>query len=428
MVMHKKKVLVTTVNAWSSKSGSDTMSSLMQNYGANYVAGLYIRADLSDSTSAGKYFHIYEGRVLRSILNHKIQTGEYFSPYAICIDNTSKEVNEEKKRYKLKNKNFREIFVLIRELVWILGKWKSKELNSFLDDFKPEVLICPIEGYIHFNRINEYIINKCHPKVIGYLWDDNFTYKQNPNLLHQFHRFWLRKSVRRLIKKCDTVFAISSKMKEEADAEFNVNCQLLTKPIYNKMPFVEYTPATPIHILYTGKLIIGRDLTIVKVVEAIKNINKEKTKIILDIYSDTILSPSMLAKINVEGCCVLHEPVSKSEVIELQTHADVLLFVESLSDKILTARLSFSTKLTDYFSAGKCIWGIGNEDLGPISYLQQEDAGLVSTDEKSIYDALNKIMTPNIIMTYARKAYECGQRNHNAEIILNKLYDAIGNN
>ena len=123
----------------------------------------------------------------------------------------------------------------MREIVWLLGKWKSKELDDFLKDFQPEVLLFPIESYLYFNRINEYVIKYCKPKkVIGYLWDDNFTYKQHPySIFHRIERYFLRKQVRALVANCTNVLAISPKMKEECDREFCVDKRLAAGLIYN---------------------------------------------------------------------------------------------------------------------------------------------------------------------------------------------------
>lgn len=402
------------------------MSSLMQEYGAENVAALYIRADKSDSKAASRYFHIMEGRVMKSILHPSLTTGEEFRPEDVIITDSSEDQNAENARYSVFSKHRWGIFLFAREFVWKLGHWKSKELDAFLDDYKPEVLICPIESYIHFNTLNEYIIKHCNPKVIGFLWDDNFTYKQSRNLSHQLHRVWLRRSVSRMVSKCNTVFCLSPKMKEECDKEFGIESQLLTKPIFNQGMYTPYKPSFPIRILYTGKLIIGRDKTVADVVDAIRKVNVAEQKVILDVYTNTVLSPKMKERIDVPGCCNLHDPIPQSEVFKKQSEADVLLFVESLSGKSKTARLSFSTKLTDYFSAGKCVWGVGNTDLGPMDYLRTQDAGLVSTDRDGIQSVLRDITNNiDIIGEYAEKAYNCGVKNHNKDSIINKLYSAV---
>lgn len=426
--MRKPRVLVTTVGAWSSRVGSDTMSSLMLGYGAENVAAMYIRADKSDSKSASRYFHIMEGRVMKSILHPFISTGEEFRPEDVVIAESSDEQSAEKARYSTFSKHRWGIFIFAREFVWKLGHWKSKELDAFLDDYRPEVLICPIESYIHFNTLNEYIIKRCQPKVIGFLWDDNFTYKQEPfNFWHQLHRVWLRRSVRRLVKECQTIFCLSPKMKEECDKEFSVNSQLLTKPIFNQGDFKPYTVGVPIKMLYTGNLFVGRDKTIIAIADALRVINKDEVKIVLDIYTKSVLPEKDRAGVEIPGVCTLHKPIPQSEVFKLQDEADVLLFAESLErKKDQGARLSFSTKITDYFRAGKCIWTVGSPTLGPVDYLKRMDASLISTDKETILRTLEQMVkNPSIIEEYAKKGFKCGVQNHNSKKILDTLYNAI---
>lgn len=425
---NRPRVLVTTVGPWSSILGSDTMSSLMKEYGAENVACLYIRASKSDSKSASRYFHIIEGRIIKSILKRNIKTGEEFSPEEVHISEVSEEQATEIERYSKFKKKRLGIFILARELVWILGKWRTHELNAFLDDFNPKVLICPIESYIHFNTLNEYIIKRYNPKVIGFLWDDNFTYKQEPfNFWHQLHRFWLRRSVKQIVRKCSTVFALSPKMKEECDKEFGINSQLLTKPIFNQGKFVAYEPNNPIRILYTGNLYVGRDKTIMAISEALRIVNRENVKVTLDIYTQSIISQKSRSKIEIDGICRIHKPIPQSEVFKLQSETDVLLFVESLEKyKHQGARLSFSTKITDYFSSGRCIWAVGSQTLGPIDYLSRMDAALMSFEKKSIISTLNRMINDtSLIKTYAQKSFKCGKEHHNAEKILSKFYNTI---
>ena len=424
--MKNNNILVSTVGPWSESVGANTMSELFRDYDKGSIACLYIRADISDSPSCQRYFHIYEGRVMKSILKRGIVTGEEYRLGEMA--NASKDIESEKARYNTYRQKSNWFYLFAREFVWLFGNWKSRDLKEFLDDFHPDTVVFPIESYIHFNRINEYIIKRCKPKnVIGYLWDDNFTYKQHPHSWgYKLHRWWLRHGVKRLVGKCNTVFAICPKMKREVDAEFGINSVLLTKPIYQFAEIKTYTQHFPIKILYTGKLIYGRDETIAEIVDAIRVINKDEQKVILQLYTNTELSPSLKDRISVEGCCEMKGFVPQSEVMKIQREADVLLYAESLSDDHLTARLSFSTKMTDYLSSGVFVWAVGNQDLAPIEYLSEEEAGIVSTDRESILAALQKMtQNPMVLADYASKAQACGKKNHNKEEISKTFNTAL---
>lgn len=415
-----KRILVTSIPSWNQKTGSNTLSSLFASFDSADLSNIYISGDIPDSSVCSRYFHIDEISVVKSIIKRKVKSGMEVNATALSSSTSPSS--------KIKIKRLR-IFLWARELAWKLGHWKTDELNAFLDDIHPEVLVFPIENYPYFNRINQYIIDRCKPqKVIGYLWDDNFSYKQEPyNIFFKVERFFRRFRIRRLIASCTDVFAISPKMKEECDKEFNINSILLTKPIFNHGEFREFKVSSPIRILYTGKLVIGREHTIAKVAAAIKQINVHGQKIVLDVYTQTYLPEKIRKQIDIPGCCVLHAPVPQSEVLRLQKDADVLLFAESLSGRNLTARLSFSTKLTDYFSAGKCVWGIGHADLGPIDYIKTENAGFVSTTDNEILEVLNEIANnPQLICNKAKLGYECGVRNHDKDRVIETLFDVIG--
>ena len=222
------------------------------------------------------------------------------------------------------------------------------------------------------------------------------------------------------------MFAITPKLKKELDSIYRIDSILLTKPLRLNEKHDHSSISYPIKLLYTGKLIVGRDKTLADIVDAIRVVNHEEQRVILDIYTNSPLSAKIKSRIDVPGCCNIHDFIPQSEVLKIQSNADILLFVESLSKSDLSARLSFSTKITDYFSAGKCIWAVGNRDLAPIDYLKEEDAAFVSTSKQSIFNDLQEIVNNvEMLELYARKAFECGKRNHDSELIKMRFKDAI---
>ena len=93
----------------------------------------------------------------------------------------------------------------------------------------------------------------------------------------------------------------------------------------------------------------------------------------------------------------------------MQKTADVLLFLEDIDGPDANvARLSFSTKTTDYLSSGRCIFAIGNKN----------DSALVAGSENEISDILNSVSeSPKLLLKYAQKAADVGIKNHSKENI-----------
>lgn len=340
------------------------------------------------------------------------------------------EASSEKKRYDFFAKHRLFIFLWLRELLWKLGQWNSSQLDEFIKNFNPDIFLFPIEDYWYFNRINKYIIKKYKPKrVVSFLWDDNFTYKQHPySLSARISRFFTRRQVKKLISLSDVVLTICPKMKKECDEEYGINSVIITKPVLSEdsEPRI-YDKERPIKIVYSGSLVIGRDKSVAELVKVLSEINKHGTKIFLDIYSRTSLTPNQHALLNVERSSCFKGHLPQNEVFKEQENADVLLFVENIDNKKTNiARLSFSTKITDYLSRNRCILAIGPSDIAPVEYLKNEDAALVCSNRAEITQAIYKIVDdPSLISEYARKAQECALRNHSKVKIQQKFREAL---
>ena len=423
METKQKKILVFTVASFNNEGvGSGTWTTLLKGYDKNNIASVFIRDEVPNSSVCGRYFSISENKVFKSILRRGMQTGTEVYPTGDVACNST-DLQEHNARYSKMKKKRRYSMLLARELVWKLGKWHTKELDAFLDDFKPDVILHSMEGYIHLNRIVLHAIKRTGAKAVGYIWDDNFTYKQSNRIGYKVYRYFQRRSLKKLAAKTKSFFAISDKTKAEADAFFNVDCHLLTKPL-NCTPVVKYNEIHfPIRLLYTGNLYIGRDQSLLKVVKAIEKF--PPNVFCVDVYTHTELSDDVKKQLN-DTICHIHAPVPQSEVLELQKAADALLFLEDIDGPDAhVARLSFSTKTTDYLSSGKCIVAVGNSDTAPMQYFIQHNAALVAESEKEIYDVLCRIYdAKDVLVDYAQNAAEVGIKNHNKEKI-QSIFDEV---
>jgi hypothetical protein len=76
--------------------------------------------------------------------------------------------------------------------------------------------------------------------------------------------------------------------------------------------------------------------------------------------------------------------VPQAELPRVFHAADFLVHVESFDTALAEyTRLSFSTKLTQYMMAGRCILGIGPADLGSMRTIQSVGAGMTISDLES---------------------------------------------
>lgn len=426
--MSAPRVLISSVTSWNDSVGADTYSTLFADYDSDRLANLYIREETPNSRACKLYFKISESRVLRSVLNRRVQTGKELRGEELTPDESDLAAQRDTaSRYERHRRRRSWILLYAREILWLLGRWRTPELDAFLDEFKPDVVLFGMEGYIHFNRINRYIMKRTGARGLGYFYDDNFTYKQKPRSLgYRVYRFFQRRDLKKTAGYCSAFFAISPKTKRECDEFFGIDSVLLTKPVEAIMQTpVLRTTAHPVRMLYTGNLLYGRLRTLHLLSDALRVVNETDERIVLDVYTTTQLNEEELrglaASVQVMGV------IPQGAAIELQRDADVLLFIEDIdgADSQM-ARLSFSTKLTDYFAAGRAILAVADPTTAPMEYLMAENAALCASTREQLVVQLQRVAeSPDLVAEYALRASDCGRRNHSASAIRARLCDTI---
>lgn len=419
------KILVLSISSWNTKKGMNTWPVLLEGHDPERIAHICFKQDVPNNPVCNNYFVISENKVIKSIIKRRLKTGVAMKR---CDDDAGlkEDLAVQNARYS-KMKKHRNAFTLLgRELLWKIGKWKTKELDEFVKGFCPDVVLYVMEGYLYFNRVCRYVKKISGAKSIGFFCDDNFTYKQNKGLSNRVLRFFQRRSLKKSAKKTDNFFAITNKTKNEADAFFKTDCIVLTKPCYN-IPVAESKEYNfPLKIFYAGNLGIGRDKSLHKFVKALFSVNAENKYFELSVYTSTELPQEIVKDITCDFCSI-HPAIPQDEVLKLEKDADILLFLEALDGKdVKTARLSFSTKITDYLSVGKCIFAVGPKDIAPIEYLEENGCAVVASCESEIADRLKEIKEDkNVLNRCVSHVVACAAENHDKTKILNVFNSTI---
>lgn len=420
------KVLVVSTNAWRDNTGINTLIDFFKCWDADRIAQIYAKSALPKTSVCNKFFRISENAMIKSVLNRKVKPGSVvFNEVDGSVADA--DADAEGKRYSGKGKRGK-MLSFLREIVWKLGRWRSKELDSFIDDFDADILFIPVYPTTYMCRIQKYVMKRTGKPVVSYLADDNYSFKNvSKNPLSLFMRLIQRKYVRYIVKNSSKLLVIAPKQKEEYDRIFGCDSDILTKGIdFSQISYEEKPLNNPIKMVYTGKLIIGRWISLSKIAEALGDINKDGVRVELDIYTTDTLTAEQEKALNRNGSTV-KGALSLDEVQKVQKAADVLVFVESLEKKYKNAaRLSFSTKITDYLKNGKCIFAIGDKDIAPIDYFDRYDSAVTATTYDEIGEKLKWLADdPEQIYVYSRKAFECGKEHHDKEKMNKILTDAI---
>ena len=426
--MKKIKILLITSMPWREDNNiGNSYSNIFGGMDNLEFAHIYCRSGLPQNTFVKKYFQITEQALVKNLLKPSTKTGKAF-----YIDSPAKESKDENSALYDKMRILRwQSFFLARDLIWTLGRWKTKELDQFVEEFNPDLIFGTLTYMPNINKLMVYLKKKLDKPMITYSWDDVYSLKQ----FSLSPIFWLRKTyqraaIRKCVRQCEFMYTITENMQKEYSKYFNIECKMLYKGYdFNGKADICETVNSPIKLVFMGNIGAGRWKTLVSLAKAIENINSRKSGLAeLYIYTLSPKSQKMTELLSRGGSSYFMEAVPSEEVMAVQKSADILVHVEPTKlNERLFYRLSFSTKIVDYFFNARCILGIGGK-TATLDYLKDHDAGIVIYNLEKLEETLLDLFENSYKITeLATKAWDCGVKNHQRDRLKNLLSNDFRN-
>lgn len=419
------KVLVVSRVAWNSATNfGNTYSTLFGDMENTEIAHIYFGGGTPDTPIASRFFRVSETDIVRRLLRKCRTCGKTVE----CEPQAAPQKNDSVQSFGKKHRLT--AFFAARDLLFQTGVWKTEDLKAFVTGFAPDVIFAPLYGHIYMHPIDRYIAKLSGAPLVSFVSDDIYSLKQYRfSPFYWLYRIALRRQIRKTVAAGEKLFVISELQKAEYEQAFHKPCTIL----YKGADFSQHPPQTaanhPLKICFTGNLSSGRWKTVAEIAKAIQAINQNGIKMMMEIYSVTPLTDAMRAAIEVPDCSVFKGAVSGQEALRLQGAADILLHCESFEKREkYEVRLSFSTKIVDYFSKAKCIFAVGDRSVASMDYLIRNDAAVTACSTAEILEKLSMLAeNPALIDEYAEKAWQCGARNHDIYKIRTDLYTALKN-
>lgn len=386
----------------------NTFLNLFSNMEDVEFASVCTRTGMPD-ISISRCFCITEKMLINNLMR-KGKAGEekkFFST-AIKNNNSNTVCFIKKKRWS--------IFFFAQNLIWTVGRWKSKELSDFIKDYDPDILFTVFSNKIYLNRLILHISKITNKKLIVYAWDNNYSLKRlSFSIVDWIGHFFNRHYMRKVAKKADILYVISNLQKNDYEKAFHKPCTVITKAEnFSEAPLMKTSFSIPLRMVYTGNLYANRWKSLKMLVDVLERINKSGTKVELYIYTATPITKAMSKALNRKGISHLMKPVSAQEVVEIQNEADILVLAEPTDLKNrLIVRQSFSTKIVEYFKVARPIVAIGSKNIASFQHLLNNNCAIVADNEQELYDKLSRVINDlEQLNFYAEQAYMCGRRNH----------------
>lgn len=412
------RVLIISKEAWrNEQNGGNVLTNIFENFSGDY-AQIYCTDALPNNSICKSYYQMTDNMMVNNILHNKKVGKE------IKYENYPYDTKAYVQKYNSLKKCNLPIVPVLREIVWKIAKWDIDGIKNFVLDFNPDVIFAPCYGSHYMIKLTKIVKSFCDVPVISYISDDFYTNKQfNFSIIYWLNHFILRKHVSDVFKLYDLVYTMTNEQKSQCEKDFHANMKILRKVGNFDKKRLKTKVNDPIRFVYAGGIYLNRWKTLVSLVEAINKINKNGTKMVLDIYTTNEVSPKVLNILNDNKNSFVYKAVSLEELKDIYSNSDIALHVEGFDIKNkMTVRLSFSTKIVDCLDSGCAVMAICDDKQAGFSYLKKNNAALCIDDKKNIYDCLLSIINnPQILIDYQKKAFDLGTLNHSKDIVIQNL-------
>ncbi|MBB2183435.1 hypothetical protein H0486_11145 [Lachnospiraceae bacterium MD1] len=415
------RILVVSCNPWrKDNSIGNTYTNLFNGMEDIEIAHICCGGGTPDVDFVKYHLHISERNILKNLINPKHKCCRIIT----SSNQDMRALDKRKKAVDFMRSHRLQLFFLLRDLIWSFKNWICDDLKDFVDQFNPDIIFAHFLDRGYLNEMLFFLKEYTKVPVVVYAWDDVYTLKQfSLSPIFWINRFLQRKKLRKLSELSSLMYVISEKQRMEYSRLFGRSCRILYKGYdFEEQPTYEIKNQ-PVKLVYSGNIGTGRYKTLALIGSALHEINRDGIKAVLYIYTSTPLNLKMRRLLDYPESIHRMKSVPSEEIAAIQQEADILIHVEGFDLKQrFKVRLSFSTKLVDYFYSGRCIFAVGNKDIASIEYLSKNHGAVIAYKKSEIIRKLSRLInSPSLRKKYAKQSWECGWRNHQRKHIQSTL-------
>ena len=419
------KILVLSYEAWNDiTNGNNVTSNWFEGMDAEF-ANIYASPGEPYNQCCQKYYQITDSMMLKSIISGKKAGKE-----VVWLQNTSQDKNslaeeEPQKLYRFLKSISGDWLRFLREVLWLWGKYDIEGMKKFIDEFQPDIIFSERMASCKMLRLEKIVSGISSAPLVAFTGDDEYSLRQFKfSPLYWINRFMVRRRLRDMVKKYKIYYTLSYEQLEDYKKRFGCNMKILQKcgTLVND-EYIARPINSPIRIIYAGKLYMNRWKALMDIVEILREVNKDSVKMVLEIYTKDQLTKKQNAILNDNVNSYVKGAVSQEQLAEIYREADIALHTESqqLSQR-LTTRLSFSTKIIDCLFSGCAVLAYCWKEQSGWTYLKREDAAICVESKEELKSSLQKLCDhPDLIETYAQKAFVCCKKNHQKKMVQENL-------
>lgn len=389
------------------------------------LSNIYCKPGLPDNATCSDYFQLTDKMALRAILN-KSPMGRRVKPESDEQTSVSKGEKENKRLYDLFRNHNWEIFYLLREILWQLAGVESKELEKFVQEAAPDVIVAPLCYSRYVLAVQRFAIKTAEVPAVTYIYDDLYSLRQfRISPLYWINRILLRRAIRKSVPFYRFAYTMTEQQAEEYKKYFDLPLKVLRKGA--NLRAIPTAKHKEVRLIYAGGIYYGREKTLGQVAAAVRALQTEGVDVELHVYTSSPLKRETQHCLNDGRASFVHPAVGTEELESCYHASDIALHVESFQKKnAMLTRLSFSTKIVDCLASGCAVLAICPSINAGWQYLKKNDAALCVDREADIEAAVRELVLDGTMRKcYSEKAAHLLRKNHDERRIKQGLYEEL---
>jgi glycosyltransferase involved in cell wall biosynthesis len=390
MTQNQPKILVLSHNCFSEFSANGrTLSTFFRFWDKNKVAQFFVNNEVPNSAVCNSFYRITDKDIISSILKSK-KTGNQLQNVLLTKESNSKKSKEtlEDKFKNLKTSSPSILYVL-RNILWSTNKWDNNQLNNWVDDFQPDLILLQPGDYSFLYKMARTIAKRKNIPLVVYNSEDYYL-KDKFSISPFFHlqRFFFKKEVRNTYNTADLIIYSNDLLEKNLHKYFQSKSAVILTSSEISTSNTNFKNNI-LRLVYAGNLGHERWKSIVTIGKAAKEINKD---LVIDVYSG-FLPKEATATFTIENGINFKGVVSYDEVLKVIDETDIVIHTEGFSDFTKwDIRHGFSTKIADLLSSRKCFLMYGPKKIACVDYLISNEAAWVANSEPELKEVLDKIL------------------------------------
>ncbi len=418
------KILVVSINAWANYiSSGNTFTNFFRGWDPDKIAHIFFREESPRNDICKNYYQLSEKQILSLFKSGRLP-GKH-----ILLNSPDEKSGLENDKltdsfYETARKHRYAALLFIRDIIWMLAPWKNVKLRVFLSEFKPDVIFMPCHSAVYMHRIFRYLVKAAGAKGVLFFEDDILKLKQRVRSpIVRLYQHQLRRNIKKNIKVCAALYAITEELKQEYAENLNASFKLLRKGgTFEGEPVEKKAHKPPIKMIFAGNIFYKRYEVLAEVAKCLKTINANGEKMVLNVYTNNEFPNNMQALLK-DSSVNVFKAIGLDALNDAYTKSDIALHVESFDKKMRQlTQLSFSTKIIDCMQSGAAILAIGPSENAGIAYLKRMEAAIVVNDTADLLEVLKELESNHdMISAYSQKAYQVGIRYHRIEDVRDNL-------